>query len=147
MGYVVFGSGPSATHTGTGILEPVTITYSFTYLTFPCLGVAELCGPALTVATPAANATMETSAKLIIWFIFMLYTRSRSASLPWRVRGILRRHQRCIDGSLFRVSVSKARTAFSVKAAQGAAAGWSRTDCALLLAGLAPRSISVCRLS
>ena len=80
MGSVVFGNGPSATHTGTGILEPVIITYFFTYLTFPCLGVAELCGPALTVATPAANATMETSAKLIICFIFMLHSCSRSAS-------------------------------------------------------------------
>jgi hypothetical protein len=80
MGYVVFCSGPSATHTGTGILEPVTITYSFTYLTPFRLSVAEPCGSALTVATPAANATMETSAKLIICFIFMLYIRSRSAS-------------------------------------------------------------------
>jgi len=88
MGYVVFGSGPSATHTGTGILEPVTITYSFTYLTFPCLGVAELCGPAGTVATLAANATIETRAKLIICFIFMLHIRSRSASLRWLVREI-----------------------------------------------------------
>ena len=75
MGYVVFGSGPSATHTGTGILEPVTLTYALTYLTPFRLSVAELCGSALTVATLAAtklNATIGVSAKLIICFIFML---------------------------------------------------------------------------
>ena len=48
MGYVVFGSGPSATHTGTGILEPTILTYFFVYVI--------LCGSALTVATLAANA-------------------------------------------------------------------------------------------
>ena len=80
MGYVVFGSGSSATHTGTGILEPVTITYALTYLTPFRLSVAEPCGSALTVATLAANATMETSAKLIICFTFMLHIRSRSAA-------------------------------------------------------------------
>ena len=88
MGYVVFGSGPSATHTGTGILEPVTFTCAFTYLTFPCLGVAEFWGSALTVVTLAADATIEARAKLIICLIFMLHIRSRSASLRWLVREI-----------------------------------------------------------
>jgi hypothetical protein len=66
MGSVVFGNGPSATHTGTGILEPTIFTYFFTYLTLVCLGVAELWESALMVATLAAtklNATIGTSAK------------------------------------------------------------------------------------
>jgi hypothetical protein len=86
MGSVVFGNGPSATHTGTGILEPVILTYFFTYLTLFCLGVAEFWGSAFTVArlaTTKLNATIGVSAKLIISFIFMLHIQSRSASLPW----------------------------------------------------------------
>ena len=62
MGSVVFGNGPSATHTGTGILEPTIFTYFFTYLTLFCLGVAEFWGSAFTVAI-AANAMIGTSAK------------------------------------------------------------------------------------
>jgi hypothetical protein len=66
MGYVVFGSGPSAIQTGTGILEPTTFTYFFTYLTPPRVSVAELWESALAVARLAAtklNATIGTSAK------------------------------------------------------------------------------------
>ena len=66
MGYVVFGSGPSATQTGTGILEPTTFTYFFVYLTFLGWSVAELWESALAVARLAAtkfNATIGTSAK------------------------------------------------------------------------------------
>jgi hypothetical protein len=66
MGYVVFGSGPSATQTGTGILDPTIFTYFLTYLTPPCVRVAELWESALAVATLAAtklNATIGTSAK------------------------------------------------------------------------------------
>ena len=66
MGYVVFGSGPSATQTGTGILEPTTFTYFFVYLTLFCLGVVEFWGSAFTVVMLAAtklNATIGTSAK------------------------------------------------------------------------------------
>jgi hypothetical protein len=76
MGTDVFGNGPSATHTGTGILEPVIITYFFTYLILFCLDVAEFWGLAFTVATLATttlNATIGVSAKLIISFIFMLH--------------------------------------------------------------------------
>jgi hypothetical protein len=82
MGSDVFGNGPSATHTGTGILEPVIITYFFTYLTLFCLDVAEFWGSAFTVATLATtklNATIGVSAKLIVSFIFMLHIQSRSA--------------------------------------------------------------------
>ncbi len=66
MGYVVFGSGPSATHTGTGILEPTIFTYFLTYLTPPRVSVAELWESALAVVTLAAtklNATIGTIAK------------------------------------------------------------------------------------
>jgi hypothetical protein len=62
----VFGSGPSATHTGTGILEPTILTYFFTYLTLFCLGVVEFWGSAFTVAMLAAtklNAMIGTMAK------------------------------------------------------------------------------------
>jgi hypothetical protein len=55
----VFGSGGSATQTGTGILEPTILTYFFVYLTL----VGEFCGSAFTVAMLAANATIATSAK------------------------------------------------------------------------------------
>ena len=58
----------------------------------------------------------------------MLHTRSRSALLRWLVREILGRHQRYIDRSLFGVSASKPQTAFSAKAAQGAAAGCPPTQ-------------------
>jgi hypothetical protein len=47
-------------------LEPTILTYFFTYLTFVCLGVAELWESALAVATLAAtklNATIGTIAK------------------------------------------------------------------------------------
>jgi hypothetical protein len=54
----VFGSGGSATQTGTGILEPTILTYFFVYLTL----VGEFCGSALTVAI-APNAMIGTSAK------------------------------------------------------------------------------------
>jgi hypothetical protein len=43
-------------------LEPTIFTYFFTYLTFPCVGVAELWESALAVAT-AANAMIGTSAQ------------------------------------------------------------------------------------
>jgi Mn2+/Fe2+ NRAMP family transporter len=58
----VFGSGGSATQTGTGILEPTILTYFFTYLTL----VGEFCGSAFTVAMLAAtklNAMIGTMAK------------------------------------------------------------------------------------
>jgi hypothetical protein len=47
-------------------LEPTIFTYFFVYLTFPCVGVAELWESALAVGTLAAtklNATIGTIAK------------------------------------------------------------------------------------
>jgi hypothetical protein len=58
----VFGSGGSATQTGTGILEPTILTYFFVYLTL----VGEFWGSAFTVAMLAAtklNAMIGTMAK------------------------------------------------------------------------------------
>jgi hypothetical protein len=58
----VFGSGGSATQTGTGILEPTILTYFFEYLTL----VGEFWGSAFTVAMLAAtklNAMIGTMAK------------------------------------------------------------------------------------
>ena len=66
MGYVVFGSGPSAIQTGTGILEPTILTYFFVYLTLFGRWVAELWESALAVARLAAaklKATIGTSAR------------------------------------------------------------------------------------
>src|SRR5919106_3061876 len=78
MGTVVFGNGPFATLTGTGILEPVIITYFF--LAPPPCGAAHARGLSVTSMVPTI--------RLIICLVFMC---SRSVALcfvPWRVGGI-----------------------------------------------------------
>src|ERR671919_1844934 len=95
MGTVVFGSGPFATLTGTGILEPVIITYFF--LAPPPCGAAHARGLSVTSMVPTI--------RLIICLVFMCSRSVALCSVPWRVRGILWCYPRVAASSLFRDGV------------------------------------------